>query len=177
MKGLNQGRPFRRVIMSILLLLSFLTPALGHRDRWRERNPVPEEFSPLFRDRLEASLADMDQQDRKWFFQGLDRQPVMLAKSEVATPLSFGLSVCLLSACLTSVCTQSGCLGSFCEASVCTGSFCIGSACTSSLCGASFCLDSFCLASACANSTCLAGCKEDEPLPDCDSCKKRQIKN
>jgi hypothetical protein len=125
------------------------------------------EFSPLFSSRLQASLADLDREDRPYFFRGLTEGPPVIAASDGPSPLSADLSLCWLSGCVTSVCTQSGCLGSVCIASGCFGSICVASACKETTCGGSFCVDSECLGSACVKSSCPAGCDEED-----DGCQR-----
>ncbi|MBI4161480.1 MAG: hypothetical protein HY509_03440 [Acidobacteria bacterium] len=156
--AIQRFRPWHlRLGVPILFAALVATPAAGHRGGPSGPDPpADEEFSPLFPLRLEASLADLDREEPGHFFGGLTEGRMLLADGSVETPLSWGVSMCLLSACLTSICTQSGCLGSLCEASGCLGSLCIVSGCLSTSCGASLCLFSGCLASACVASDCLA---------------------
>ena len=161
----HQLRRWRPIL--ILVLLGIATPAPGSR----QTNPLDRmkpvlDRSPLFRSRLDTALVDLDRADqnqRRFFFRGLVGADPHVEIARVETPLSLGLSACVLSACLASFCTQSGCLGSYCQASGCLGSYCILSGCTSSFCGGSFCVDSACLASACINSSCVNGCEENRP--------------
>ena len=112
-------------------------------------------FSPLFAQRLEAGVRDMDAPPDRVMTLAWER----LLRDPVSTPLSGNpVSGCLGSACSLSYCLGSACLNSRCLGSACMVSACGGSACLTSACGGSGCLGSVCGGSMCVGSMCASLC-------------------
>ena len=101
MKDLNQGRPVRHVVMSILLLLSFLTPGMLAKT----------DLTPPLSLGLSACITSVCTQSG--------------CLGSVCEASGCTGSYCIGSACTNSLCAASFCVESFCLASACANSTCL----------------------------------------------------